>query len=119
MLILILFWPPELLAQSGQNRTNTEGILLAQKGNAKKQPAPKRGNTAPSRNKILTKEKVTSGTSTNLDFDATDIGGMRKTPLGTLVNQTKADMGYDFVKIRTEWHNEMSQSAASLEADAR
>ncbi len=68
------------------------------------------------RKKIISSEKVKKASSTNLDFDAVDIGGMRKTPLGTLVNQTKSNNEYDFVKIRMKWHPEMVQSAASLES---
>ena len=51
-----------------------------------------------------------------VDFEAADIGGQRKTPMGTLINQNKADKNYDFVKIRLRWHPEMVQSASSLDA---
>lgn len=57
-----------------------------------------------------------SKSKTNLDFDSVDISGQRKTPLGSLVNQTKSDKNYDFVKIRLEWRKEMIQSASSLDA---
>ncbi len=54
--------------------------------------------------------------SSKVDFEAADIGGERKTPMGTLINQNKADKNYDFVKIRLRWHPEMVQSATSLDA---
>jgi hypothetical protein len=72
------------------------------------------------RERRLSSEKEvrsSSGTaSTNIDFDAVDIAGERKTPLGSMVSQSKSDMDYDFVKIRMRWHPEMVQSAASLES---
>ena len=54
--------------------------------------------------------------TTNLDFDATSIGGERKTPLGSLISQTKSDKDFDFVKIRYHWHPEMVQSATVLDS---
>ncbi len=51
----------------------------------------------------------------NIDFDAVDIGGQRKAPMGTLINQNKSEKEYDFVKIRLRWHPEMVQSASSLD----
>lgn len=53
-----------------------------------------------------------------VDFEAADIGGERKAPLGTLINQNKADKNYDFVKIRLRWHPEMVQSASALDNGA-
>ena len=53
-----------------------------------------------------------------VDFEAADIGGERKAPLGTLINQNKADKNFDFVKIRLRWHPEMVQSASSLDNGA-
>lgn len=50
-----------------------------------------------------------------VDFEAADIGGQRKAPMGDLINQNKADKNYDFVKIRLRWHPEMVQSASSLD----
>jgi hypothetical protein len=52
--------------------------------------------------------------STKINFDAVDISGERKLPLGSSVNQTRANKDGGFVKLRTEWHSEMIQSASSL-----
>ena len=69
------------------------------------------------REKYISREAVVKGKdTTNVDFDAADIGGQRKTPMGTLINQNKADKDYDFVKIRLRWHPEMIQSASALDS---
>lgn len=74
---------------------------------------------AVSREKHIVREgRTKSKDSRNIDFDAVDIGGERKTPLGTLVNNNKLDKNYDFVKIRLRWHPEMVQSASSLDTGA-
>jgi len=65
---------------------------------------------------IVREGRTTRGDQRNIDFDAVDIAGERKTPLGTLVNNNKLDKNYDFVKIRLRWHPEMVQSASSLES---
>jgi len=68
------------------------------------------------REKIISREAtLKSKDQTSVDFDSVDIGGERKTPMGTLINQNKADKNYDFVKIRLRWHPEMVQSATSLD----
>jgi hypothetical protein len=71
------------------------------------------------REKIITREAtLKSKDQTKLDFDSVDIGGQRKTPMGTLIGQSKANKDYDFVKIRTNWHPEMVQSASTLDTGA-
>ena len=65
---------------------------------------------------IVREGRTKSKDSRNIDFDSVDIGGERKTPLGTLVNNNKLDKNYDFVKIRLRWHPEMVQSASSLDS---
>ena len=78
--------------------------------------APKKGAKGP-REKHITREMTLKGKDSNkVDFDSVDIGGQRKTPMGSIVSQSKADKNYDFVKIRLRWHPEMVQSASSLEA---
>jgi hypothetical protein len=68
------------------------------------------------RERHITREAtIKSKDQSKLDFDAVDIGGERKTPMGTLINQNKADKNYDFVKVRLRWHPEMVQSATSLD----
>ncbi|MEZ4742373.1 MAG: hypothetical protein R3B45_07995 [Bdellovibrionota bacterium] len=98
--------------QEGRTKLLNGQVLVAK--NKKKS-----SDKSPTRAKRLTKEKAFksgAGASTKLDFDAVDISGQRKTPLGTLVSQSKADLEYDFVKIRLRWHPEMVQSAATLES---
>jgi hypothetical protein len=69
------------------------------------------------RAKTITGEAtIRSKDQSKIDFEAADIGGERKTPLGTLINQNKADKNYDFVKIRLRWHPEMVQSASALDS---
>lgn len=69
------------------------------------------------REKVISREAtLKSKDQTKVDFDAADIGGQRKMPLGDTISQNKADKNYDFVKIRLRWHPEMVQSASSLDA---
>lgn len=93
-----------------EGAVRANGVMLAKGG----KPAGK------ARERRISNERevrtTTGSASTNIDFDAVDIAGERKTPLGSLVNQSKSDMNYDFVKIRLRWHPEMVQSAASLES---
>ena len=78
-----------------------------------KKPAGGKG----SRERVMTREAtLKSKDQKKLDFDEVDIGGQRKSPMGTLINQNKSDKEYDFVKIRLRWHPEMVQSASSLDA---
>lgn len=65
---------------------------------------------------IIREGRTKKGDKQNIDFEATDIGGERKSPLGTLVNNNKYDKNYNFVKIRLRWPNEMIQSASSLDS---
>ena len=75
-------------------------------------PKAKRGV----REKHITREAVLKSKDQNkIDFDSVDIGGERKSPMGTLINQNKSDKNYDFVKVRLRWHPEMVQSASSLD----
>ncbi len=69
------------------------------------------------REKHISREATMKGKDqSKVDFDSVDIGGQRKTPMGTLINSNKADKNYDFVKIRLRWHPEMVQSASSLDS---
>jgi hypothetical protein len=78
--------------------------------------APKAAAKKGVREKHITREAtLKSKDQSKLDFDSVDIGGERKTPMGTLINQNKADKNYDFVKVRLRWHPEMVQSASSLD----
>ena len=76
------------------------------------------GSSRGTRKRILTQEKLVKAAkgsaSTNINFDAVDISGERKMPLGSNINQTRSNKDGGFVKIRTEWHEEMVQSASSL-----
>ncbi len=78
------------------------------------------------REKFITREgkssaggKGSKGDSTKVNFDEVDIGGQRKTPLGTLVTNNKNSRDYDFIKLRQRWHPEMIESASSLESGGR
>lgn len=81
---------------------------------------PAKKSAKGTREKFINREATLKGKdSKSIDFDDVDIGGERKTPMGTLINQNKADKNYDFVKIRLRWHPEMVQSASSLDAGAK
>jgi hypothetical protein len=78
---------------------------------------------AKGREKFITREaksaKGGKGDKTKVNFDEVDIGGQRKTPLGSLVNNNRLDRNYDFIKLRQRWHPEMIESASSLESGGR
>jgi hypothetical protein len=94
---------------SSQDNAAEKPLLLAQAG---KKKAGGKGV----REKFITREAtLKSKDQKNLDFDAADIGGVRKAPLGSLIGKSNADKNYDFVKIRLRWHPEMVQSASSLD----
>ena len=57
--------------------------------------------------------------SSVVDFEETSITGARKTPMGSMVEQSKIDKNYDFVDIRKNWHPEMIKSATSLDTNPK
>lgn len=82
----------------------------------KRQGAPSKKVPKGAREKHISREAtLKSKDQSKVDFEAADIGGQRKAPMGTLINQNKADKNYDFVKIRLRWHPEMVQSASALD----
>jgi hypothetical protein len=81
-------------------------------------PALAGGKKARKRERILTREAHWGRDQTKVDFDAVDIDGAPKRPLGELVGSTRSSNDHDFVKIRTDWHAESVQSAAALDATA-
>ena len=80
--------------------------------------ASKKKSTKSRARNISGEATLKSKDQSKLDFDAADIGGERKAPMGNLIQQNKADKNYDFVKIRLRWHPEMVQSASALDAGA-
>lgn len=69
------------------------------------------------RDKVIRGEgRTKTGSKTKIDFGATDIGGGVKSPMASMLTNTKAKKESDFVPIRTDWKPEMMQSAASLDA---
>lgn len=97
---------------------NDKPVLIAE--NKTRAAGTKKVNQKGVREKFITREATVKGKdATKVDFDSVDIGGQRKTPMGTLINQNKADKNYDFVKIRLRWHPEMVQSASSLDSGAQ
>jgi hypothetical protein len=116
LLAMLLAMPAQAFAlsstQDGAAVTAAKPVLLA--------AGKKKGKGKGVRQKFINGEATVRGKDqTKVDFEAADIGGERKTPLGTLINQNKADKNYDFVKIRLRWHPEMVQSASSLDAGGR
>lgn len=89
---------------------------------AKKAAAPSAKKAAgassnTTREKIISREgRSKSGDKSKVDFEDTDISGARKTPMASMLSNTKAKKDYDLVPIRTDWKPEMVQSASSLDA---
>jgi hypothetical protein len=98
----------EITPPAASGASVSSGILIA-KGS-------KSGKTRERR--LSTDREVRTGgnAATKIDFDAVDIAGERKTPLGSMVSQSRADTDHNFVKIRMDWRAEMVQSAASLDS---
>jgi hypothetical protein len=123
LLAMLLALPaPALALGSAENPHDAIGckepvpgklVLIAA---GKKKGGGKKGGKGVREKFINGEATLKSKDQTKVDFEAADIGGERKTPLGTLINQNKADKNYDFVKIRLRWHPEMVQSASSLDA---
>ena len=80
--------------------------------------ADSEGGATGSRQRIISKE-AKSRSRTKVDFEKADISGDRRTPVGSLIEQRKADKDYDFVKLRLRWHPEMIQSTSSLNSVAK
>ena len=59
--------------------------------------------------KIIYKEK------TEIDFEAVDIEGRNKKPMQTLITETNRAIFNPLVKIRTSWHEEMTDSLNDIE----
>ncbi len=78
------------------------------------------GDKKSGRERHITREAGTKkgGDASRIDFGETSIEGERRVPLGTLINQNDSDKNYDFVKIRQRWHDEMVQSAGTLNTGA-
>ena len=74
------------------------------------------------REKRIVREKSYSAkpgnNKTSIDFDDERIIGERKSSIGSLIEQSKANLDYDFIKIRLSWHPEMIRSAQSLEINS-
>lgn len=95
-------------------------VLLADASKKKGNKGAAQGTTKGQKSRHITGEATLKGKDqSKVDFEAADIGGERKAPLGSLINQNKADKNYDFVKIRLRWHPEMVQSASALDAGAK
>lgn len=102
-----------LLEDSSKVGYLNQGDLIAKKSKKRKKNRVRKKN-------LSTEGRVKRiGDKTSIDFDSVDISGMRRTPMGSLVSQTKADKEYDFVKIRLSWHPEMIKSAASLDTKSK
>ena len=100
-------------ADDGSSNSSNSSDSTKKKVSKGKTSGGKKGMKA----KHLTGEAtLKSKDQSKIDFDAADIGGERKTPMGTLITQNKSDKNYDFVKIRLRWHPEMVQSASELDA---
>lgn len=86
-----------------------ERITIAKKGKSKSE----------GRKKVLRSEKTIKykkgARKTSVDFDAVDISGQRKNPLGSMIGTAKDKRGFNFIEVRREWHNEMVQSASNLD----
>ena len=112
-ILLVVSWIWGSLAMAETLASPGATITLAQAEKKKKKASgPKE------RKRTLVGEKrfkYKKGDKTNLDFDAADISGERKTPMGSLVDSVQSDKDYDFVRLRLNWNPEMVQSASSLE----
>ncbi len=93
----------------------SEMILLAKNGGEKAKKPAKDKNQKGVREKNIVREAQMNKGSKNIDFDAVDISGERKTPFGSVIDQNKSNKDFDLIKIRLRWHPEMIQSTASLE----
>jgi len=94
-------------------KAGTPGVRLAK--DEKPEKAKKTAKGKGGRERHIVRETQVKTRQRNIDFDAVDITGERKTPFGSIVNQNKSDKDFDLIKIRLRWHPEMIQSTSSLE----
>lgn len=60
------------------------------------------------------------GGKTTVDFDEASISGVNKTPMGTIMEQTRLDGGdKGLVSIRRHWRPEILKSAKSLNSNGK
>lgn len=85
------------------------------KRKAKAKTKTKKKSVKKIRERHIVREAKVRKNKRNIDFDAIDITGERKTPFGSVVSQNKADKDFDLIKIRLRWHPEMIQSSSSIE----
>ena len=79
--------------------------------------AKKAAGKLAARERVISREgRAKAGSKTKINFEDESIEGNTKAPDGSLLSSTKANKDFDMVKIRTEWHHHMLESAASLDA---
>lgn len=98
----------------------TTPTWAAAKKKAKKAPAAAASaadTKAAVREKHIVREaKSKKGDKNKIDFEGVDIAGQRRSPYGSIVTNEQPDKNYDFVKLRLNWHDEMTHSAKMVES---
>jgi hypothetical protein len=83
------------------------GIALAQK--------PANGaSSAGTKPSLDVSKKVKFKDKTEINFDDTAIDGSFKSPFGTLMNNRDQDFNKGFIKLRTNWHDQMITSVSGI-----
>lgn len=97
-------------------QAQTTELYAQSKKKMKKKKRSRRSTKVRKRNLVIEKRiKYKKGDKAEYDFEAADISGGTKSPMGSLVDSLNSNKDYDFVKIRLKWTPEMLQSASSLE----
>jgi hypothetical protein len=71
------------------------------------------GNTG-TRPSLEVSKKIKFKEKTELNFDEANIDGTFKTPFGTLLNNRDQDFNKGFIKLRTNWHDQMVTSVSGI-----
>tara|TARA_B100001094_G_C17938529_1_gene674345 strand:+ start:302 stop:697 length:396 start_codon:yes stop_codon:yes gene_type:complete len=91
------------------NAVTQHGLLLAK--NKKK----KRSRSKTARKRYISGEKRVGKGSTQIDFEKANISGARKAPPGVSVTENKKEHGFDLIKMRLDWKDEMKSSTANIQ----
>ena len=78
------------------------------------QKVKEKASNARSQKSLETSKRIKFKDKTSVDFDAAAIDGQAKNPFGSIVQSR--DQGFDkgFIKIRTNWHDQMVMSLSGL-----
>jgi hypothetical protein len=105
-----------LLASPGIAAKKKAKAATAPAANAAAAPSAADTKSGMREKHIVREAKGKKGDKGKIDFEGVDIAGQRRSPYGSVVTNEQPDKNYDFVKLRLNWHDEMTHSAKMVES---